>query len=114
MVPLSLAWLDDQIIVATPTNTLTVSNILSNGRARAALDSADDVVILDADVAVIDFDAAEPALIARYVERVGWDPRNIEGAWSLLLMTPRRGQAWNGPSEIHGRIIIRNGQWADS
>ena len=113
LVPLSLAWIDEQIVVATPSDTPTARNAESSGRVRAALDSADDVVIFDADVAVIDFDDPETSLAARYVDRVGWDPRNNPGAWSLLVLTPRRAQAWNSPSEIAGRTIIRDGQWLD-
>ena len=85
-----------------------------SGRARAALDSAADVVIFDTDLNVIDFDEAEATLIDRYIERVGWDPRSNPGVWSLLILTPRRAQAWNGPSEIAGRTIVRDGRWLDS
>lgn len=113
LVPLSLAWIDEQIVVATPSDTPTARNAESHGRVRAALDSADDVVIFDADAVVINFDDAETSLATRYVVRVGWDPRDNPGAWSLLVLTPRRAQAWNSPSEIAGRTIIRDGHWLD-
>ena len=113
LVPLSLAWIEEQIVVATPADTPTARNAISNGRVRAALDSADDVVIFDADAAVINFDDAESSLVATYIDRVGWDPRDNPGVWSLLILTPRRAHAWNGPSEISGRTIVREGQWLD-
>lgn len=55
MVPLSLAWIDDQIVVATPTDTVTARNVATSGQARAALDSADDVVIFDTDAQIVSF-----------------------------------------------------------
>ncbi len=113
LVPLSLAWIDDKIIVATPSDTPTAQNAMSSARARAALDSADDVVIFDADATVLDFDEANESLINRYVQRVGWDPRDNPGAWSILVLTPRRAQAWDGPNEITGRTIVRDGVWLD-
>ena len=114
LVPLSLAWIDDRIVVATPSETPTVQNAMSSERARAALDGADDVVIFDTDAAVFDFGDADESLVSRYVERVGWDPRDNPGRWSMLVLTPRRAQAWNGPSEIAGRTIVRDGRWLDS
>jgi len=48
-----------------------VRNAQLSGRARAALDSAADVVIFDTDLNVIDFDDAEATLVNRYIERVG-------------------------------------------
>lgn len=114
LVPLSLAWLDEQIVVATPENTLTVRNIAATGRARAALDDADDVVIIDTDAEVVSFDSADPAVVERYVARVGWDPRNMDGVWSLLFLTPTRAHAWIGPAEIEGRTIIRDRSWLNA
>jgi len=113
LVPLSLAWIDDRVVVATPSTTPTARNAAASRRARAALDDADDVVIIDADVEILDVDTAAPAVTERYVARVGWDPRTIEGAWSLLLLTPRRVFAWIGPGEIDGRTIMRDGRWLD-
>lgn len=114
LVPLSLAWLDDTIVVATPSTTPTARNAAATGRARAALDSADDVVIFDADVETHAFNEASDALIDGYIERVGWDPRDNPGHWSLLVLRPRTAHVWNGPAEIDGRTIIRDSHWLDA
>lgn len=114
LVPLSLAWIDGTIVVATPSTTATARNAGANGRARAALDNADDVVIFDTDVEAHPFDQAPTSLVDGYVESVGWDPRDNPGTWSLLVLRPRTGHVWNGPAEIDGRTIIRNGTWLDA
>ncbi len=111
MVPLSLAWVNNAIVVSTPTDTPTVRNAAASGQVRATLDSADDVVIVDADVRIEDFDRAQPSTIEMYISRVGWDPRNNPGSWSLLTLTPRQIQSWNSVEEISGRTIMRDGAW---
>ena len=112
LIPLSLAWVDEAMVVATPTDSPTVRNAVASGKARATLDSADDVVIVDARVRVEDLDSAERSVVESYVGRVGWDPRQNPGAWSLLTLTPTRVQAWNSVQEIQGRTIMRCGVWA--
>jgi len=114
LVPLSLAWLDGAIVVATPSTTPTARNARASGRARAALDNADDVVIFDTDVETQPFDDAPTAMVNGYIESVGWDPRDNPGSWSLLVLRPRTAHVWNGPAEIDGRTIIRDGRWLDA
>jgi len=96
LVPLSLAWHENRILVATPTSTPTARNVAATGKARAALDSSDDVVLVTADRGVLD----------EFVKRVGWNPADQAGEWSLLVLTPRVIQAWHGSGEIDGRTIM--------
>jgi hypothetical protein len=112
LVPLSLAWDGTSILVATPTESATVRNALGSGRVRVTLDSADDVVIFDTDATISDFATADEATRQNYIDRVGWDPSDEPGAWSLVVLTSRRIQAWNGVGEIDGRTIMRDGAWA--
>ncbi len=111
LVPLSLAWDGTRILLSTPTDTVTVRNVLSNGLARVALDSAADVVIIDTTVEVVDIAAAADATVHGYVERVGWDPRLEGGEWSLLVLTPVRIQAWQSVGEIERRTLMSDGEW---
>jgi Pyridoxamine 5'-phosphate oxidase len=113
LVPLSLAWIDDRIVVATPSDTATARNAAATGRARAVLASTDDVVILDCDAEVLALDGADPSTMERYAARVGWDPRQESGDWAVLVLSIRRAQAWNSPAEIDGRTIVRDGRWLD-
>ena len=114
LVPLSLAWIDEQIVVATSATSATAKNIVATGRARAALDSADDVVIIDTDARLVLFADAPQSTVEQYVHRVGWDPSNEPGEWALMVLTPIRGQAWIGPAEIAGRTFIRDGAWLET
>jgi hypothetical protein len=113
LVPLSLAWDGTSVLVATPSHTPTARNAAATGKARAALDDAGDVVIIDATVTLVDFDAVEAGVADNFPGRVGWDPRGESGAWSLLILTPTRVQSWTGVAEIGGRTIMRNGAWTD-
>jgi len=113
LVPLSLAWSGEQILVATPTDSVTVRNASATGAVRAALDSADDVVIVDATAEAIALGDADPDTMRAFVDRVGWDPGAESGEWSLVVLSPTRIQAWRNVGEIEGRTVMRDGNWID-
>ena len=48
LVPLSLAWLDERVVLATEVDSVTARNIVSHGRARLGLGPTRDVVMIDA------------------------------------------------------------------
>lgn len=112
LVPLSLAWDGARILLATPSGSPTVRNAVGSGSARLALDSTDDVVIIDGTVEVRPFREAGGDVVAHYVGRVGWDPSDEPGEWSLLIVSPRTVRAWNSVDEIEGRTIMSEGAWA--
>lgn len=114
LVPLSLAWHGDKILVATPTDTPTARNVLATGRARASLDSTTDVVIIDAVAERVDYGEVDEATRATYVSLAGWNPENESGAWSMITLVPHLIHAWNSASEIEGRTIMRDGDWVTS
>ena len=111
LVPLSLAWSDGQVLVATPTETPTVRNIAATERARAALDSTNDVVVIEASATATSLDEVGAEVVELFTSRVGWNPRKERGAWSMLALRPRMIHAWNSVSEIEGRTIMRRGEW---
>lgn len=111
MVPVSLAWDGTQILVVTRTDTATVRNVASSGRARLALESTEDVVICDAQVTVTPVSEVDETEIDTYIEQAGWDPRSAGGTWSMLLCVPVRIQAWNSVKETRDRTIMSDGQW---
>ena len=111
LVPLSLAWDGSRLLVATPSETPTARNAIQSGVVKASLDGADDVVLIDATVEVIDFSSADSELVDAYVKRVGWNPADEDGDWSLLLITPVTIRSWNGIGETTGRTIMKRGRW---
>lgn len=113
LVPLSLAWDGERLLVATPADTPTARNLSASGQAKVTLDSADDVVLIEADATVASFDESDETTVGAYIDRVGWDPRNEPGTWVLIALTPSVTRAWNGVREINGRTIMRDGAWLD-
>ncbi len=111
LIPLSLAWDGERILLATPSDSPTVRNVEATGRARVALESTADVVVADTRAEAVPITEADAALVRTYVDRVGWDPRDETDACSLLILTPRLAHAWNSEAEIVGRTIMRAGAW---
>lgn len=95
VVPLSLAWDGERVLVATAATTPTARNAGATGRARAHLDDVYDVVIVSGGVEVIALDHADSRMVERYVASVGWDPRDESGDWVLLVLTPELMLVWN-------------------
>ena len=114
LVPLSLAWDGTSILVATPSVNPTARNVAATGSARAALDDADDVVMITADAREMPYTSVDTRTAASLVERLGWDPAREPGTWSLLVLEPRTVHAWRGVSEIDDRTIMRSGAWLTS
>ena len=50
LVPLSLAWIDERVVLATEAGSVTAGNITSQGGARLGLGPTRDVVMIDAEL----------------------------------------------------------------
>ena len=50
LVPLSLAWIDERVVLATEADSVTASNIISQRHARLGLGPTRDVVMIDAEL----------------------------------------------------------------
>src|SRR5215472_694639 len=85
LIPLSLAWIDECVVVAAPAQQQTARNIAEAGKARLALGPTRDVVIIDAvlerliGVADVSEDFAD-----RYAAQADWDPRYAGGQYAYL------------------------------
>jgi hypothetical protein len=110
LVPVSLAWVDERVVIAVPEKSVTTSNVTASGRARLAVGPTRDVVMIDAalerTVAVDD----DPALGEAYAAQADWDPRGDSG-YVFLVFRPVRLQAWRESNEIKGRTLMRDGAW---
>lgn len=112
LVPLSLGWTDDRIVLATPHTTVTVANLRAGSNARLALGPTGDVVVIDAELDV----EVDPTLVPidvadAFANQAGWDPRRQADAFVYLVLRPLRIQAWREENELAGRTLMRDGEW---
>jgi hypothetical protein len=110
LVPLSVAWLDERIVIALAASSRTARNITARGAARLALGTTRDVVMIDA---LLDRVAqlTDDALADGYAAQSDWDPRQAGGDYVYVVLRPDRIQAWRENNEIPGRTLMRNGKW---
>lgn len=109
LVPLSLAWVDERVVVAVEAASVTARNVTASGVARLAVGPTRDVVMIDA---LLDrtVEVADDELGAAYAAQADWDPRDSTG-YVFLVLRPGRVQAWRESNEIRGRTLMRDGEW---
>jgi hypothetical protein len=110
LVPLSLAWVGERVIIAVDESSVTARNLAASGEARLAVGPTRDVVMIDAVLERAVGVAADEALGAAYVAQADWDPRRSPG-YVFLVLRPVRVQAWREVNEIVGRDLMRDGRW---
>ncbi|HEV2935721.1 MAG TPA: pyridoxamine 5'-phosphate oxidase family protein [Streptosporangiaceae bacterium] len=112
LVPLSLAWIDERIVLATEADSVTARNLAGQGHARLGLGPTRDVVMIDAVLErVYRLDQVPPRLARRYAEQADWDPRKAGDTMLFLVLRPHRIQAWREVNELPGRTLMRDGAW---
>jgi hypothetical protein len=112
LVPLSLAWIDECVVVAAPAQQQTVRNIAEFGKARLALGPTRDVVMIDAVLErLIGVADAQADFAERYAAQADWDPRTAGPQYAYLVLRPLRIQAWREENELEGRTLMRGGAW---
>jgi hypothetical protein len=110
LVPVSLAWVADRVVIAVDGSSVTARNLTSSGAARLAVGPTRDVVMIDAVLERAVDVSADEALGAAYVAQADWDPRRSPG-YVFLVLRPVRLQAWREANEIAGRTLMRDGSW---
>jgi len=111
LVPLSFAWEDGALLVATATDSPTGRNLAALGSARLGLGHTRDVSMIDGEVEVLGLDALPRERGDRFAERTGFDPRVLQTPYSWFRITPRRIQAWREVNELPERELMRDGRW---
>lgn len=112
LVPLSLGWDGDRVILAVDRRSATGRNLEASRRARLALGPERDVVMLDAVVvSIVDVATAPAALAEAYAGQADWDPRDEPDGYVYAVLAPERIQAWRESNEIPGRTLMRKGHW---
>jgi hypothetical protein len=110
LVPLSLAWVDERLVIAVATTSRTARDIAASGRARMAVGPTRDVTMIDARLErAVDVTEAGP-LADAYAAQADWDPRGSEG-YQYVVLRPERIQAWRESDEIPGRTLMRDAEW---
>lgn len=110
LVPLSLVWVDERVVISVETGSLTARNLTESGTARLAVGPTRDVVLIDALLDKAVDVAADDALGAAYAAQADWDPRRSRG-YMFLVLRPIRVQAWREADETAGRTLMRDGSW---
>ncbi|WP_205740829.1 pyridoxamine 5'-phosphate oxidase family protein [Haloactinopolyspora alba] len=109
MIPVSYVLEGSDLILATATRSRTMANVRATGRARVAIGSTDDVVMIDGQVAVVPVADMDPDTADAYAV-VSHDPRVMPG-FEYLRLAPSRIQVWNGFHEFGGRTVMADSQW---
>ena len=110
LVPVSLAWVEERVVIAVEGSSVTARNLTASGEARLAVGPTRDVVIIDAVLEKAGEVAADDALGGAYGAQADGDPRRSTG--NLFLgRRPVRVQAWREANEIPGRTLMRDGMW---
>jgi flavin reductase (DIM6/NTAB) family NADH-FMN oxidoreductase RutF len=110
LVPVSLAWVEERVVIAVPGRSVTARNLAASGEARLAVGPTRDVVMVDAVLErTVDVMAGD-AVGAAYAAQADWDPRRSPG-YEFLVLRPVRVQAWREVNEIPGRTLMRDGTW---
>lgn len=110
LVPVSLAWVGERVVVALEAGSITARNLLASGVARLGVGPTRDVAMIDA---VLERSAGvddDPELGEAYAGQADWDPRGLPG-YVFLVLRAERIQAWRESNEITGRTILRSGEW---
>ncbi len=109
---LSVAWIDDRVVLATEADSVTARNITSQGRARLGFGPIRDVVMIDAELEhVYGLDEVRAGLARRYAAQADWDPRESGDWMRFLVLRPQGIQAWREVNELPGRTLMRSGAW---
>ena len=111
LVPLTAAWFEDRLILATSRRSPTARNITAHGRARVGLGPTRDVILIDAtlDETIPVTDAG--ALGEAYAKQSDWDPRAAGEGFVFLALRPQRIQAWREENELPNRLLMQDGKW---
>jgi hypothetical protein len=111
LIAVSPCWTEGTLLMATRADSPTARNLGSAGRARLALGTPGDAVLVDVRVGRrVPAGADAGHLGATFTSAMGWDPAD-EGDWDYFVLQLVRVQAYRGYAEVPGATIMRNGRW---
>jgi hypothetical protein len=109
LVPLSYYWTGDELVLATPRDSVTARNLLRAGVARVGIGPTRDVVLVDATVA----EGVDDATADAHTQHTGFDAREEPEGYTYLRLRPTEIRAWREANELPGRLIMKDGRWRD-
>jgi hypothetical protein len=112
LIPLSFAWYEGRLVMATRADSTTVANIRARPRAKVALGHTRDVVLIEGMVTLFDVDPPDAATRGAFAESTGWDAA-AEPGYVLFALQPQLVRAWREENELAGRDVMREGTWLD-
>jgi flavin reductase (DIM6/NTAB) family NADH-FMN oxidoreductase RutF len=110
LVPLSLAWVDERVVISVERSSVTARNLTASGEARLAVGSTRNVVMIDAVLEKAVDVPADDALAAAYAAQADWDPRG-DTRFAFFVLRPVRVQAWREENELPDRLLMHDGNW---
>jgi hypothetical protein len=112
LVPLSFVWHAAALTMSMPVAGVTGRNLARAGRARVALGTTRDVVILEGPLEVLAI-GTDAELESAHARATGFDPRDEPKTFAYFRLTPERILAWREENELAGRDLMRDGAWLD-
>lgn len=111
LIAVSAWWDGSHVVVATTGPSRTARNLTDNPTARLAMGTPEDVIVIDADVAMPAAAEDSIELATGFAEAVGWDPREVGAGWVFFRLAPVRIQAYRGYDELEGRDVMGDSSW---
>lgn len=110
LVPLSFAWLNESLVMATRETNPTAVHIRETGLATLSLGGTRDVVLISALARTVPADQLPSEEADAFAAKLGWEPRKMDG-WCYMRFLPRSLRAWREENELRGRLLMREGEW---
>jgi hypothetical protein len=105
-------WDGSRVVIATIGTSRTARNLAENSKAKVALGSQSDAILIDAALEdSVPAAEADEALTGGFAASAGWDPREVGPGWVFYRLRPTRIQAYRGYDELEGRDVMRGGRW---
>lgn len=107
----SALWDGVDLLVTTAGTSRTAQNLRESRVAALLAGTPDDAVVIHADLVESMPAAGAEDVARRWVEVMGWDPRETGEGWHFFRLHPNRVQAFRGYDDIGGREVMRGGRW---
>ena len=106
LAPVWFVWLEEKVYIATGSETQKFTNLYYNQSISLALPSTDNVLIIEGEAHVADYQTVD--IVADYFyHKYEWDFRYDDSAlWRLIEITPRKIMAWGDDQDQDGIRIL--------